>query len=758
MADGTQPSAARRLGTLLLLAVVAGVLTAGLALPLVGGTGVLAKAGGDALDTVGSCPAQPPLAQRSVLLAADGSTIATIAGAEDRVIVPADAIPAVMQKAIVSIEDNRFYEHNGVDLRGLLRAASADTSSGSLNQGASTITEQYVKLAQVERAGNDKAARQAATTKSLDRKLTDARCAITLEKKLSKAEILTDYLNIAYFGEGIYGVGTAAEHYFGVPIQKVSLAQAALLAGLVNNPTAFDPVTNPKDSLVRRNQVLDALTRYDLLPPAQIAAARKTPVVVHPRPRNVDPCQISSAPVFCQYALDRLLADPKLGATKQERDNAVYEGGLKIYTSYDAKIQQSVDAGIDKHIAKGGRQVETAVVEQPGTGAILAIGQNRDFGLGKGQSKAVYAASNTNEVGSTFKLMTLTAALEQGIDPYTRIYSPTCYVVPASAPGAAPGLPSQRNPTNPGGQCPVGFTNAGDSESCDCNLFTGTWDSVNTFFVQLEERIGGPSVVGQMAKRLGVVGSPTFRSGSYGYSITLGSGGGFSAIDMATAYATIDAHGLACTPNAVTRITTSTGLPVTFTKSSCRQAIPAPIADQVTSILQGVLTMRGATAAGLEIGRPAAGKTGTVDLGHQAWFVGYVPQFVTAVGVFDPLKPAEPATPITDLASGTTYSDQDFYGATIPGHTWQSIMTQAVQDRPVQQFADPASSASDGYAPAPVDTPPPFPTDSPSAPTDSAPATGGLTTVAPAHGATTVTIVPVSPSATPHHNAKPPKH
>ena len=730
----------RRTLTLLVLAVVAGVLLAGLTLPFVGGVGLLAKAGGTSLTKIGSCPSTPPLPQRSVLLASDGSVIATLAGAEDRVVVDAAAIPPVMQYSIVAIEDNRFYEHKGVDLRGVLRAASADTSSGGYSQGASTITEQYVKLADVELAGQDKTAQAAATEKSLDRKLTDARCAIALEKKLSKQQILTDYLNIAYFGEGIYGVGTAAEYYFGVPIQKVSLAQAALLAGLVNNPTAFDPVLHPAAATQRRDDVLAAVSKYDRLSPALVAAAKSTKLVVHPTKKAVgDPCKASSAPVFCAYALNALREDPELGATLDERVQKIYEGGLDIYTTYNPSVQAATDAGIAKNLPDNIRQVAASVTIQPGTGSILAIGQNRAYGNGAGQAQAVYAAQESYEVGSTFKLMTLTAAIEQGIPLTTRIPSPACYAVPggpANNPGAS-------------GRCPNAFSNADATESCDCDLYSGTWDSVNTFYVQLEEKVGGPQVVASVAKQLGIVGSgppsttrKTFQGGDYGYSLTLGTGSGFSAIDMATAYATIAAHGVTCTPSAISRITTLAGASVPFTGSTCHQAVSPTVADTVTSILQGVLTVKGATGAGLGIGRPAAGKTGTTDDGDEGWFVGYTPQLATAVGIFDPLHPDDPVTPITDLLTGRTYYEDDFFGASVAGPTWQSIMEGASAGTPVQDFA--LGQASD---PAPKPTTPPSSSVSTS-PTPgkspSATASGGT----PSHGAT-VTITPTTAFPTP---------
>ncbi len=722
-----------RAGLLLVLAVVAGLLVAGLALPFVGGVGLLAKKQDDALSKLPSFLSTPPLAQHSVLLAADGSTIATLVGPEDRVVVTNSQIPAVMQYAIVAIEDNRFFEHNGVDLRGVLRAASADTTAGDYAQGASTITEQYVKLVEVEAAGN-KEAQAAATEKSLNRKLTDARLAIALEKRLSKEQILTDYLNIAYFGEGTYGVGTAAEHYFGIPVQRLSLAQAALLAGLVNNPTAFDPVTNPRDSLARRNAVLAAVAKYHLQPAAAIHKALATRVVVHPAARTSDSCDSSTAPLFCSYVRQQLLADPKLGASPAARANAVYEGGLKIYTTYDPTTQAAVNAGIAAHLPDTIRQVSSAVVLQPGTGAILAIGQNRAWGVKAGQSKAIYADQEKYDVGSTFKLMTLTAAIAQGIPLTTRIPSPNCYHVPGAA-----------NPT--GTRCHDAFSNAGDGEACNCDLYTGTWQSVNTFYVQLEQRVGGPEALAAMAKQLGIIGQGppsakyTFQHGDYGYSLTLGSGDGFSVLDMATAYATIAAHGLACTTSAVRRITTLTGSPVGFTGSVCHQAVSADVADTVTSILQGVLNKPGATGRGLGIGRPAAGKTGTLDDGKGGWFVGYTPQLATAVGIFDPKLPSKSAAPITDLATGRTFSPNNFFGASIAGPIWRTTMEKAMTGQPVEDFTVPEANDPGAVAPTPTATP-----------TPTGPPTVGPTLPA---GVPTITVTPIiSLPPPPKHHKK----
>jgi len=713
-----------QVGLLVGLSLLAGLLVAGLALPAVGALGWAAKSTQDALDKMPTSLDEVPLAQHSILRAADGSVIATLAGPEDRVIVPLSSVPEVMQKSIIAIEDNRFYEHNGVDLRSLARAVRHDSGTGEFSQGASTITQQYVKQMLLEAANNSNAtaeekkeAQKEATEKSISRKLREARYAIALEKKLTKAQILERYLNIAYFGEGVYGVGRAAEHYFGVPVQKLTLAQSALLAGLVNSPSAFDPVQHPQASLQRRNTVLDAVEKYGFMPAAQVEAAKKEKLVVHPSTKAVDPCAVSSAPVFCRYALDNLLPDKAFGATQEQRNQTIFEGGLNIYTTYDAKTQQALDAGIRKNVPMGTRQVTAAVAIQPGTGRVLAIGQNRDYGDKPGQSKAVYATQNRYNVGSTFKAVTLTTALAQGLPLSTSFYSPAC-------------LPDPHYKGQGTKGCPNGVRNAGDSEQGTFNLVNGTWYSVNTYFVQLIEKVG-VLAVRDMAQNLGDKAPGLDDDSRLGPSLTLGAANGTSAMSMATMYATLAAHGKECDPRFIDKITTLKGAPVKFTQApACRQAVSAGVADTATSIMQGVLNQPGATAAGKGIGRPAAGKTGTVDDFTGAWFVGYVPQLVTAVGMFDPQNPSGSILPFSSLRFGTYHSS--IYGGDVPASTWQSIMEGALQGVPVQSF-------SKGQLSAPVVHPTPPASPSTSA-TPGTPSTGTTSTPQPVTSGPSATV------------------
>jgi len=690
-------------GLLGVASVTAGLLTAALALPAVGALGVLANTADRSFSSLPTYLAEPPLAQRSVLRAADGSDIATLAGAEDRVDVPLQNVPAVLQKSIVAVEDNRFYQHQGVDLPGLLRAITKDAAAGGYAQGASTITQQLVKNTLLETASNSNAdpaarmqAQQEATGKSLARKIREARYAIALEKRLTKAQILERYLNIAYFGEGVYGVAAAARHYFGIPVQKVSLSQAALLAGLINNPAGFDPVQHPRAAQARRNEVLDAVRKYGFLPAAQVQAARRQPMIVHPAHRAVDPCAVSRAPFFCAYVLRQLLADPQLGATQAERDRRIFEGGLDIATTWSASAQKAVDDNIHAALPNTIAPVSGVVVMQPGTGQVLAIGQNRAYGTGPAQTTQVFPMIRGEQVGSSFKAFTLAAALEAGLPLTTSFYSPVCYIPPFAITGK-----------DPGARCPGGISNAGDSESGTFNMVDATWQSVNTYYTQLELKVGIPQVA-KMAKLLGIHSPGLDTVGAHDLSVTLGAvPGDLSILDMATGYATLAAHGRECQPMTVTSIT-SKNAPVPFTgPGACQQVIAPATADTVTSVLQGVLNQPLGTAQGKALDRPSAGKTGTLDNYKGAWFIGYVPQYVTAIGLWNPAAPNNTLLPL--CATGIGCFTNHLYGGDIPASLWRNIMTSLVAGQPVQNFTFPeqVSPFSVAGPAAPTGTPPP---------------------------------------------------
>jgi membrane peptidoglycan carboxypeptidase len=674
-----------RLGLLVVISAVAGLLMAGMLLPIVGGVGLLARTGANQFE---SLPAEldigaPP--QVSRILAADGSTIATFYF-QNRIEVPLSAVPAIMQKALIAVEDVRFYEHHGVDFKGALRALIHNGSSGSVRQGGSTLTQQYVKNVLIETAqeNNDAKALAAAHADTVSRKLKEARYALALEKKYTKQQILEGYLNIAYFGDGAYGVGTAARHYFDRPVQKLTLPQAAMLAGLVQSPEAYDPAQHPQAARDRRDVVLSQMLKYHFISAADFSSAAAKPVRLHLH-RQGNGCETSAAPYFCDYVQHVIERSPAFGKTRSERIKLLLRGGLTIRTTLDPKVQHAADSAVRKYVFprdKSGVAGAEAVV-QPGTGRVLALSVSRPYGQDakRGQNTLDYAVDRAFgggatgfPAGSTFKLFVLAAAMKQGIPLSTRINAPQSMHLT--------GFTDCNG--NDAGSWDV--HNAGDSEAGTFDLTNGTWFSVNTFFAQLEQRTGLCMPV-KLAEAMGVrqengdapLAYPSFTLGAAPY--------GYSALDIAGAYATMAAHGEYCAPIAITKVTDRTGHNIRAQQQQCSQAVEPGLADTVTNILHGVLTKPGATAFNVgEPGRPAAAKTGTAENSTASNFAGYVPQMAAAVWVGDPKRST--ARSLNGLTiGGRTYGE--VFGATIAGPIWRDTMTAALRGVPVEPLPPP---------------------------------------------------------------------
>jgi membrane peptidoglycan carboxypeptidase len=686
------PGRAAAVRRLAWLCGLAAVLVTVLALPVVLGPGLLAKAAVDRFDALPSALVQPPLPQRSVMLAADGSVIATLHGAEDRVIVPLDQVAKVAQVALVAIEDSRFYDHKGIDPRGALRALVRNGQAGTVQQGGSTLTQQYVKNVLLEQATApaDKAAAIADTSA---RKLREARYALGVEQQLTKDQILERYLNIAYYGNGVYGIGTAAQHYFGVAAGALTLPQAALLAGLVQNPVQYDPVAHAPAALERRDTVLDRMLQLGDISQADADAARAQPlgVVAVRSTAALDSCSDATAPFFCAYVRDQLENDPALGATKADRDTKLYTGGLVIRTTLDPKVQTAAQKAIDSVISTDNRVAAPTVVLQPGTGNIVAMAVNRQYGADNGTSATkVLLPTTLEQPGSTAKVWTLVAALQLGFGAGLGFNSPACYNT----------LVFDYVSGNTSKTCPTGVTNAADSEAGFFTLPQATWQSVNTYYIQLEERVGVAKVV-DAARQLGVNPALLTKVSKDLGSLTIG-GLQVSTLDQATAYATLAAHGLECDARAIAALADSKGASVAHTSPPpCRQTIPAAVADTATSILAGVINTPGGTGAAnaSAIGRPAAGKTGTTDNSQAAWFVGYTPQLVAAVELSDPRGSTR--YPLGGLvAAGRTWPE--VFGGDVPAMIWGRLMNAALADQPVQPLPPPDPVVAAGSATIPV--------------------------------------------------------
>ena len=682
MASSTPP-VLTRLTLAVVLSLLAGVVLAGLTFPLIGGVGLIGKAASDDFFALPATLDASPLAQSSRVLDKDGKLLATFF-LENRVPVSLAAIPKAARAALVAIEDSRFYAHNGVDVKGTLRALARNSSAGGIQQGGSTLTQQYVKNILIENSRGDTDAQKAAIARTSKRKLQEARYALQLEKTMTKDQILEGYLNIAYYSNGVYGIGTAANHYFGIPVQRLDLAQSALLAGMVQNPSRYDPTNNPLDAVKRRNVVLQRMAELGDITPSEAAVARKEPLSLHITSVSSG-CEAPGirAPFFCDYVRRYLEDSPAaavLGATRQERQERLLAGGLTIRTTLDPKVQAAAQTAVDQQLPADDPFGAAAVADtvEPGTGAVRAMAVNRTFGVKDGQTKVNYAIGETVgfQAGSTFKAFVLARALQLGISPSLTLYSPQRY-----CPKAFPYVADD-------GGC--GPKNAGDSESGTFNMAQATWDSVNTYFIQLVERTG-LATPPALAESLGVRqvdGSFAGTSLERVPSFVLGTAG-VSPLAMTAAYATFAADGLFCPPNPIISIQDRLGADIGITAEPCVQALDSGVAHTVTSLLRGVIDGPAPhTGAGASIGRPAAGKTGTTDDSKAAWFIGYTPQLATAVWVGKPT----PTSMTQVILNGRYY--RAVYGGSLPAAIWKQLMRAALEGVPSKDF--PAAGVATG--------------------------------------------------------------
>jgi membrane peptidoglycan carboxypeptidase len=651
--------------------LISGLVLAGLAAPAVVGVGLALQHAADYFDTLSTDLPPVRLAQSSVLLDSGGGTLAVLHGPEDRSVTTLEKVAPVMLQAIVAVEDARFYLHHGVDLHSLLRAV-LHNGSGGAQQGASTLTEQYVKLSLLE-AARTPAERAAVTSRtSYQRKLREARIALALERRESKQQILEGYLNIAYFGEGTYGIATAAQHYFGVAPARLTLPQAALLAGLVNSPALFDPHSHPVAAVDRRAVVLTRMREEHLITTGQWRQADRAPLGVRPPQRTVvvDACASSSAPFYCDWIRTQLRADPHLGVTQALRDRTLFTGGLTVRTTLDPAVQAAAQRAVDAVVPATDHATAIIVIVQPGTGQVLAMAANHRYGPGPAPTHTELGYLGYRPVfqgGSTFKVFTLLTALKQGLPLSTSFYAPQCL---------RPDPALWDVPTSTTGSCPGGYQNSDPAEAASYDALRGTWKSVNTYYVQLEERVGVDPVIAT-AESLGIRPAAFSGLSSRSLSVTLGAVEGVSPLEEASAYAALAAHGLACTPYGISGAADANGHPLALgPQHGCEQAVDPRLADTVTGVLRGVLEQAGATASGKGLpGRAAAGKTGTLNNESAAWFVGYTAQLAAAVVLGDPGAPSVPL--------GTVEGVRPVYGGGLPARIWQRAMTDASDHLPV---------------------------------------------------------------------------
>ena len=680
------------LSVFLAVSVVAGLLGAGLAIPAVAALGTTVHAGVQAFDALPSRLPRGPLAQQTRILAADGTVIAT-PEAQDRIVVPLSKVSPAMQHAQVAIEDARFFQHGAVDPRGLLRAVASNLITNT-TQGASTLTQQYVKVALEDaalRAGNERAAQRAAARQGIEgyaRKLAQLRYAVAMQQSMTKDQILDDYLNLVYYGDQAYGIEAAARRYFGIHASQLDVPQAAMLAGIVNAPAVTDPVHDPQAALQRRNVVLDKMHQQHFIDRAEWRRARGTPVQLHvTQPQST--CAASRFPYFCAYVMAWLERQQALGATTAQRINTIDAGGLTVHTTLEPRLQERATQDLRQKVPPGnphGVAAATAVV-QPGTGHVLAAVQSTRFttrtGAPPGETGVNYAVDRADggsggfQFGSTAKMFAVVTALESGMTGHSDVYAR-----PASASAAALFTPSDLpGPCGlgPGQTYPV-FNDEGSAVG-HMSLLQATAQSVNTAFVGLDGRIGLCHIRDTM-KHFGLHQSDGQPIQHLVAPIALGANP-VSPLTLANAYATVAAGGTRCDPVPVTSVTRLDGSRVRVATGRCRQVLDPAVASATTAILRHVLTGQGATAQGIHLagGRPAAGKTGTANLGNATWFVGYTPQLASAVWVG---APDDINIRLRNIQLGGTFYRGQVFGATIAAPLWAQVMDQASQGLPVR--------------------------------------------------------------------------
>lgn len=684
----------------LAVSVLAGVLAAGLVLPAAGLAGSTTTGATSYFDSLPEDLSPTTLPQRSVLLDQDGHQLAVFYQ-ENRVVVPLARISPLMQHALVAIEDSRFYQHGAVDLRGVVRAAVHDRAGGS-TQGASTLTQQYVKNLLLEKAvvAGDKQAAQAAVARSIGRKLREMKLAVGVERRLTKDQILDGYLNIAFFGGQTYGVEAAAERYFGVPAGKLTLPQAALLAGMVQQPSGFDPTRHPEEATARRDVVLDRMQQLGMITPADAAKARASKV----RARAGEPsngCANAGAyGLFCDAVTRTVVNDngfAALGRTPEQRQQALQRGGLVIRTTLDRSLQQATLDAVDQAVPPDdpSHLGAASVTVEPGTGKVLALAENREFSTrpGTGRTSVDYLTDQADggstgfQTGSSFKPFTLAAWLEAG-------HSLNDTVDATQRPFAFSDFRSCGSTLH--GSQPYTPGNSEGTETGPMSVLDATVNSVNVAYVDMEARLDLCDVA-DVAGRLGVhLAQPEQECSSQDApstalptclpSLTLGVKQ-IAPLTMAAAYAAFADGGVWCRPVLVTGIRRS-GKDLAVPQPQCRQAISREVADQVDVALSQVLTRGTAAGVGPLDGYPSAGKTGTTNGPYDSWFVGFTRQRSTAVWVADPGRVRDGRLVrrrLHDVRVDGRYHGTIF-GATIAAPIWKDVTAAAMDGLPSQPF------------------------------------------------------------------------
>jgi membrane peptidoglycan carboxypeptidase len=630
---------------MLAIAVIAGVMVAVAVTPAIALTGTTTKNGIGLFEDLPSDLSISALDQKTEIYAKNGTKNVLIASfyAQNRQVVTWKEISQVAKNAAIAGEDVRFYEHGGIDPVGILRATVANLSGDDL-QGASTITQQYVKNVCVQEAENESttkkvdAAYAICTDPSVGRKLKEARYAIALEKKYSKDQILLGYLNIAGFGGRIYGIESAAEYYFDTTAEKLSIAQAASLMAIVNNPTylRLDVKANYAANKKRRDYILGVEKKNALITQAQYTAAVATPIA--PKiTQTTSGCQAAGvAGFFCDYVVRTILTSSQFGKDYTERLANLQRSGWKIYTSLDLNIEKKAQTAMNTYVPKtatfnvGGAAVSVEV----GTGRVISMVQNKKYNDSSSNPPASETAVNYNanyalgasggfQPGSTFKLFTLLDWLKTGhtlnqtVDANAGVRSASSFTVCGKSYASLGGA-----------DWPVGNDTAGEGGTQ--TVLASTAQSINGAFASMAQQLDLCDIQ-KMAKAFGVTPATSTKYPSIVAPMVIGGSYGVAPVSMAAAYAGIANDGVYCSPVVIDSVVKSDGSNLTVPKTACKQAVSKQVAIAAAYALRSVMQSGTASGDNTADGIYEFGKTGTTDSAVQTWMIGTTSKVTTAV-------------------------------------------------------------------------------------------------------------------------------
>jgi membrane peptidoglycan carboxypeptidase len=699
------------------LCLLAGALVAGTLLPVVAVAGIVTNGASETVESLSAELADEPPPLVTTITDRNGAPVATLYD-QYRIPTRPEDISDAMKWALISVEDRRFYEHHGVDWKGTVRAA-LNNSSGGDTQGASTLTQQYVKNYLINVTyRNDKAGQQRAQEASITRKLAEARIAVQLETTMDKEEILAGYLNVVEFSRQVYGVGAAARSYFGTTPDKLTVAQGALLAGMANNPSTYDPWSHPERALERRNFVVDKMVENKKLSEDDAEEVKKEPLGVVPGKPDKPPANcVGAGPengFFCQYVEDYLLEH---GMTKDD----LYTGGYTIRTTLDPEANHAAKVSAEEQVGKTEENVaNTLSLVKPGKDRheVVALAANRDYGpdasAGQTEFALPSAISNVTGTGSSYKVFTAAAAMEKGVAGIQdTVQSPSSYTSQVFVGGG------EQCPRVARGTRAYCVTNASEGGSGAMTLQTALQTSPNTAFVILEEKAGMKAVL-DMANRLGMrktMASNAATGGApdpgadnaetrqsqmefFGPSENSPGKGSFtlgvsptSGLELANVAATILSGGVWCPPTPLQSVTDRHGKPYTVKEEQCEQAVPEGLANTLAvGMSKDDLPGGTAHAAAQSVGwnRPMIGKTGTTQHNGSAAFIGGTPQLAGAAMVF---RPDRPFGGLYDGGPGnvraTDGDSGNMFGGKTPARTWFGAVSKILEGEEALPLPEP---------------------------------------------------------------------